>query len=105
MDNKDNQLRFEVKPEVASGSYSNLAIITHSRTEFILDFAVTMPGFPAAQVNNRIVMAPEHVKRLLAALGENVAKYEAQFGQIDLAGAPKGTLNLADFAPQGGTKS
>ncbi|MBR1869146.1 MAG: DUF3467 domain-containing protein [Bacteroidales bacterium] len=104
MDNKDNQMKIEIKPEIASGSYSNLAVITHSRSEFIIDFATMLPGVPAAQVNNRIVMTPDHVKRLLNALMDNISKYENQFGQIEGV-EPRGTLNLADFAPQGGAKS
>ena len=105
MDNKETQMRVEIKPEVACGSYSNLAIITHSRSEFILDFAATMPGLATAQVSNRIVMTPEHAKKFLSAIMDNIAKYESQFGPIVVDGAPKGTFNLADFAPQGGTKS
>ena len=105
MENKENQMKIEIKPEVAAGSYSNLAIITHSRSEFVLDFAHNLPGVPAAQVSNRIVMTPEHVKRFLNALADNVGKFEAQFGPIELPEAPRATFNLADFAPKGGTKS
>lgn len=105
MDNENNkQISIELKPEVAGGSYSNLAIISHSRSEFILDFATMLPGLPKAVVGNRIVMAPEHAKRLMNALADNIAKYENMFGKIELPGAPKGTFNLADFTPNG-TKS
>ncbi len=104
MENKDNQMKIEIKPEIASGSYSNLAVITHSRSEYIIDFATMMPALPVAQVTNRIVMTPDHAKRLLNALVDNVSKYEAQFGPIEGV-EPRGTLNLADFAPQGGAKS
>lgn len=105
MDNENNkQISIELKPEVAGGSYSNLAIISHSRSEFILDFATMLPGLPKAVVGNRIVMAPEHAKRLMNALADNISKYESMFGKIELPGAPKGTLNLADFTPNG-TKS
>ena len=107
MDNNDNKksLSLDLKPEIAKGTYSNLAIISHSRSEFVIDFATTLPGMPKPEVQNRIVMTPEHCKRLLNALVENIGRYEAQFGPISL-GAPeqKGTLNLADFAPNG-TKS
>lgn len=96
---EEKQLNIEIRPEVAGGNYSNLAILSHSHSEFILDFAQMFPGKPQAQVCSRIVMAPEHAKRLLNALADNVGKYESQFGRIDLGEAPKGTFNLADFVP------
>ncbi len=83
-ENHSNQLQIELKPEVAQGTYANLAIITHSSCEVILDFIGMMPGMPKAEVKSRIVMAPEHAKRLLYALQDNIKKYEAQFGEIDL---------------------
>lgn len=84
-DNNQNQLQIELKPEQAGGTYSNLAILTHSASEFILDFASVLPGLSKALVQSRVIMAPEHAKRLLFALQDNVQKYEAQFGQIKLA--------------------
>ena len=98
-----NQISLELKPEVAKGSYSNLAIISHSRSEFIIDFATTLPGIKP-EIGNRIIMTPEHAKRLMNALFDNISKYEAQFGVIDLGGkGPQGTtFNLADFGPLGG---
>ena len=75
-------LQIELTPEVAEGIYSNLAIISHSSSEFVIDFARTMPGVPKAPVKSRIVLAPEHAKRLLLALQENLAKYEKQYGTI-----------------------
>ena len=85
-DNKPQgqQVQMMLKPEVAGGDYSNLAMITHSRVEFILDFARQLPGLSQPEVCSRIILAPEHAKRLLAALQENVFKYEQQFGIIDL---------------------
>ncbi|MBO7083257.1 MAG: DUF3467 domain-containing protein [Bacteroidales bacterium] len=77
-----NQINIELTDEVAGGVYSNLAIITHSPTEFILDFVSMMPGAPKAKVKSRIVMTPQHAKRLFKALGENLSKYESQFGPI-----------------------
>lgn len=104
--NEKKQISLELKPEIAKGSYSNLAIITHSHSEFIIDFATMLPGLAKPEISNRIVMAPEHAKRLLSALMDNISKYEAQFGQISLGGEPKGTFNLSDFMNQnGGTKS
>ena len=105
MDNENkNQLNLELKPEVARGTYSNLAIISHSHSEFVIDFATILPGLPKPEIGNRIVMNPEHAKRLLNALADNIGKYESQFGPIDL-GAPKGTFNINDFTQNHGAKS
>ncbi len=108
MDNNDNkkQLNFELKPEIAQGTYSNLAIISHSRSEFIIDFAAMLPGLPKPEVRSRIVMTPEHCKRLLGALTDNISRYEAQFGPIalDTPEQKNKTFNLGDFVPNG-TKS
>lgn len=78
----NNQLQIELKEEVAQGTYANLAIITHSSSEFIVDFVRVMPGLPKAGVQSRIVLTPEHAKRLMYALQENVSKYEKNFGAI-----------------------
>ena len=80
--NNNGQLQIELKEEVAQGTYANLAIITHSSSEFILDFVRVMPGMPKAGVQSRIVLAPEHAKRLLRALEDNIGKYERIFGAI-----------------------
>ena len=77
-----NELNIELDEKVAQGTYSNLAVITHSSSEFILDFIRIMPGLPKAQVQSRIILTPEHAKRLLLALQDNVAKFEAKNGQI-----------------------
>ena len=82
--NNNGQLQIELKEDVAQGTYANLAIITHSSSEFILDFIRVMPGVPKAGVQSRVILAPEHVKRLLKALEDNVWKYERTFGPIDL---------------------
>ena len=106
MENEKKQINLQIKPEVATGKYSNLAIITHSHSEFIIDFATMLPGLQQPEIGTRILMTPEHAKRLMNALAENVGKYEQQFGTILLGGEPRGTFNLADFAAQnGGTKS
>lgn len=91
---EQTEMKIEVSPEVAKGSYSNLAIITHSSSEFIIDFASNLPGLPGPQVHNRIIMTPEHAKRLLLALQDNVSKYEAVNGTITLPGAPKMTFPM-----------
>ena len=80
----NNMLQIEISPEVAQGTYANLAMIAHSASEVIIDFVCMMPGMPKASVKSRIVMAPEHAKRLLFALQDNVNKYEQTFGEIDL---------------------
>ena len=85
MAENNQQLQIELKPEVAEGVYANLAILTHSSSEFVADFVQMMPGMQKAQVRSRIIMAPEHAKRLLMALQDNVQKYESQFGTIKLA--------------------
>ena len=88
--NNNGQLQIELKEEVAQGTYANLAIITHSSSEFILDFIRVMPGMPKAGVQSRIVVAPEHAKRLLRALEDNIAKYERVFGEIRMPGEYQG---------------
>lgn len=77
-----NQINIEISDEVGEGIYSNLAIITHSPAEFIVDFVKMMPGVPKAKVKSRIILTPQHAKRLYKALKENVAKYEAMHGEI-----------------------
>ena len=80
--NQDNQLNIELSEEIAEGIYSNLAIISHSTSEFVLDFIRLMPGTPKANVKSRIILTPEHAKRLLIALQDNISKYESQMGKI-----------------------
>jgi len=81
---KGNQINIELSEEIAQGVYSNLAIITHSSSEFVLDFVRRMPGLPKAKVKSRVVLTSEHAKRLLFALQDNIGKYEAQHGKIKL---------------------
>jgi hypothetical protein len=80
----ENQLNIELSEEVAEGIYSNLAIITHSNSEFVLDFIRVMPGVPKARVKSRIILTPEHAKRLLSALSDNIEKFEAVNGRIKI---------------------
>lgn len=80
--NKSQQLNIELSEEVAQGIYSNLAVITHSSSEFVVDFVRIMPGIPKANVKSRIILTPEHAKRLLLALQDNIKKYEAIHGPI-----------------------
>ncbi len=96
MENKE--IKIEIKPEIAKGTYSNLAIITHSQSEFIIDFATMLPGLTKPEVGNRIIMTPEHAKRLFFALQDNINKYESQHGQITFGNAePKGTFPMGGF--------
>ena len=97
MENQDqqNKLNIELTDEVAQGIYSNLAIISHSSSEFLLDFIRMMPGIPKAKVKSRIILTPEHAKRLLFALQENVEKYEQQFGPIRTPQAPAAPIGFA----------
>ena len=92
MENKpENQINIELNEDVASGIYSNLAIITHSNAEFVCDFVQMLPGLPKAQVKSRIIMTPVNAKRLMRALIENIQKYEQHIGVIsdnDLPGIP-----------------
>ena len=87
-DNNNQQqqqgLQIELPQDVAQGQYANFAIITHSSSDFVLDFARVLPGLPKAQVKSRVVLAPEHAKRLLAALQENIMRYEREYGPIKI---------------------
>ena len=92
---QQQNLKLDMAPEVAQGTYSNLAIISHSPTEMILDFAQMLPGTPNANVRTRVIMNPIHAKRLLNALADNIQKYEHNFGPIE---EPKVPIN-ADIVP------
>lgn len=82
-----NGLRLNLTDEVAAGIYSNLVMISHSTCDFVLDFSQALPGMQQPRVASRIVMAPEHAKRLAAALQENIYKYEREFGKITIPGS------------------
>lgn len=84
MANEKHQIDVELTEDVAQGNYANLAIISHSTSEFVLDFAAVLPGVPKAKVKSRIILAPEHAKRLLLSLQENVARYENNVGRINI---------------------
>jgi hypothetical protein len=91
------EINIEMSEEIAEGIYSNLAIISHSNSEFVIDFIRLMPNVPKAKVKSRIVLTPGHAKRLMAALSDNIKKYEAQFGSVhednDLPGFPPMNFN------------
>jgi len=88
------QINIELGEDVAEGVYSNMAMITHSNTEFVFDFIRLMPGVPKAKVKSRIVMTPQHAKRLLKALSENIGKFEAVNGPIKDTDQGKIPLNF-----------
>lgn len=85
-----NQLNIELPESVAEGTYSNLAIITHSNTEFVIDFIRIMPGMPQARVKSRILLTPQHAKRLQKALADNISKFEAANGKIEEGNSMEG---------------
>ncbi len=87
-DKQKNQLNIELTEEMAEGVYTNLAIISHSPTEFIVDFVRAVPNVPKAKVKSRVVLAPQNAKKLLKALAENINRYEAQFGKIKDQNSP-----------------
>lgn len=94
-ENQGNKINIELSEEIAEGVYANLAMIAHSSSEFVVDFIRLMPGVPKAKVKSRIVITPEHAKRLFKALQENIDKYEHTFGAIKQAEeAPKFPLNF-----------
>lgn len=97
MENKDlqGQIQIELTEDIAQGTYSNLAIIAHSSSEFIVDFVRVVPGVDKAKVKSRIILTPEHAKRLLLALNDNIVKYENQNGAIKLE------HQIQDFTPAG----
>lgn len=92
-----NQINIELSEEIAEGVYSNLAMIAHSNSEFVIDFIRLMPGVPKAKVKSRVVITPEHAKRLLQALQDNIDKYEGTFGPIKKTDeAPKFPMNFGN---------
>jgi len=90
----EQQLNIELPEDIAEGVYSNLAIINHSHSEFVVDFIKMMPGVPKAKLKSRIVLTPQHAKRLLRALADNVGRYEAQYGGIKESETPGIPLNF-----------
>lgn len=95
--NPENQIEIELSEEIAQGIYSNLAIISHSSSEFVLDFIRVVPGVPKAKVKSRIILTPDHAKRLLSALEENIEKFEKMNGTVSI-----NNENLGFLPPLGG---
>jgi len=95
---QEGQINIEIDDKTAEGTYSNLAIINHSVSEFIVDFISVMPGQPKAKVKSRIILTPQHAKRLTKALAENVKRFERSHGKIKDYDQPPIPMN---FGPQG----
>jgi exonuclease V gamma subunit len=98
--NQPQQINIELGEKEAEGIYSNLAIITHSPAEFVIDFTRVLPGIPKAKVHARIVMTPQHMRMLLSAIKSNIENYEKKFGEIKLVGDAAGSP-LFGFQPPG----
>jgi len=96
--NKEGQINIELDDKTAEGTYANLAIINHSVSEFIVDFISVMPGQPKAKVKSRIILTPQHAKRLVKALAENVKRFEENHGEIKDYEQPPIPMN---FGPTG----
>lgn len=96
-ENKQQSLQLDLPQDVAQGEYANFAIITHSSSDFVIDFARVLPGVPKAQVRSRVILAPEHAKRLLGALQENIIRYERSFGQIKIPNQADRTIAPFDI--------
>ncbi|MBQ9215685.1 MAG: DUF3467 domain-containing protein [Prevotella sp.] len=94
--NEQKGLQIDLPQEVAMGEYANFAIITHGSSDFVIDFAKVLPGVPKARVCSRVILAPEHAKRLMAALQENIMRYESEYGTIRI---PNQIDRNADFNP------
>ena len=97
-DNKEQQINIELDEATAQGTYSNLAIINHSPSEFVVDFVAIMPGTPKAKVTSRIILTPEPPERFQNAMADNIRRYEDSHGEIDSKEQPPIPLN---FGPTG----
>ncbi len=95
---KNNNINIELDEKVAEGTYANLAIINHSASEFIVDFVNIMPGAPKAKVKSRIILTPQHAKRFVKALAENINRFESVYGEINDYEQPPTPMN---FGPTG----
>lgn len=94
----NTEFKLQFNEEAAQGKYANLAVVAHSSSEFVIDFAKVLPGFQNPTVHSRIIMAPEHLKRLVAALEDNLKKYEQQYGPVKL---PEIDLVIPGIMPKG----
>lgn len=100
IENKQGQINIELSEEISEGIYSNLAILSHSNSEFVVDFIKVLPNTPKAKVKSRIILTPQHAKRLLKALADNVNKFEATHGTIkDFDNSSGGQMIPISFGP------
>ncbi|MBU1014597.1 MAG: DUF3467 domain-containing protein [Bacteroidetes bacterium] len=97
--NNQKQINIELSEEIAEGIYSNLAMITHSNAEFVVDFIKMMPGVPKAKVKSRVILTPQHAKRLLRALQDNISKFESIHGNIIESNAGEGLPPISFGGP------
>ena len=101
--NMPQQINVQLGEKEAEGIYSNLALISHSPAEFVIDFTRLLPGVPKTKVYARIIMTPQHAKSLLTALKDNIEKYEKQFGDIKAINQQAGVVNQMGFKPETST--
>lgn len=101
-DSQKQDLNIELPQDVAQGNYSNLAIISHSTSEFIVDFAAVLPGMQKATVKSRIILTPEHAKRLLFSLQDNISRYESTVGKIEIPKPQMTDDTVAGMGPKMG---
>lgn len=94
IERKEIQLQVQMDDDVAQGVYINMAMVNHSETEFTIDMIYIQPQQPKAKVRTRIITSPKHCKRLLLALQDNISKYEAKFGTIDISGPGPGDVAM-----------
>lgn len=97
MDGIAQEIDIELNDQTAEGQYSNLVIISHSTSEFVVDFAQIMPGYPKARVKSRIILTPEHAKRLLLSLQDNISRYESNVGRINIPPSPSEEQSAMSF--------
>jgi hypothetical protein len=98
---KRQEIEIQLDEQVGQGNYCNLAIITHSTSEFILDFATILPGLNKAKVKSRIILTPEHAKRLLYSLQENITRYESDIAQIEIPQPQRAEDAILKMGPMG----
>ena len=101
VDLKPNGIELELTEDIAQGNYANLAIISHSTSEFIVDFATILPGLKKAKVKSRIILTPEHAKRLLYSLQENITRYESNIGKIEIPKVHSTDDPIINMGPMG----
>jgi hypothetical protein len=97
---QQKEISVELNEKSALGVYSNLAIITHSQSEFVVDFVAMLPGMPKAPIVSRIILTPEHAKRLMQALGDNITRYESANGKISIEGGISIPMNFGGSTAQ-----